>query len=79
MHNNFFFFSFFFPLGVCLHGELSGEEYCSHPVLSAGWGKLQPVGDGGVCVTILGLSSSLLGPTAAQRKGFNYEVTPWGM
>lgn len=44
-----------------------------------GGGKLQPVGDGGVCVTILRLSSSLLGPTAAQRKGFNYEVTPWGM
>lgn len=74
MHNNFFFF---FPLGVCLHGELSGGNTAYVQCYQRG-GKPWPAGAGGVHAAVLGLSSSLLGLSAVQRKGFNYEVTPWG-
>lgn len=60
MHNNLF------PLGACLHGELSGGDIAHIQCYQLG--KPWPVVPGSVHVVILRLSSSLLGLTAVQKE-----------
>lgn len=59
MHNSFFFLL----LGACLHGELSGGG------LALSVGETVACGVWRCLCHRLGLSSSLLGPTAVQKEG----------